>query len=184
MENRINIAELLRKCPIGMELDCTEYDGFVKFDGFNKDNPYTIRIIVFHDGCVNIHNLTEYGQTSISSYNKCVIFPKGKTTWEGFVPPRVFNDGDIVAYNPEVGETTIYIYRLHETMNTSYYVALSSILKRLLIATTPNSALNGYNETVRLATEEEQQKLTQLYDLTDRIDQLQGSMSNSNGKSR
>ena len=28
------------------------------------------------------------------------------------------------------------------------------------------------------------EKLTQLYDLTDRINQLQNSMSNSNGKSR
>jgi hypothetical protein len=77
-----------------MELDCTNYDGIVKFDGFNKNNPYTIRISVMYDGVITIHSLTKYGQTSVSSYNKCVIFPKGKTTWEGFHKP--FKDGDII----------------------------------------------------------------------------------------
>jgi hypothetical protein len=28
---------------------------------------------------------------------KCVIFPKGKTTWKGFVPPCKFKDGDIIS---------------------------------------------------------------------------------------
>jgi len=46
------------------------------------------------------------------------------------------------------------------------------------------SALSSLSKTKPTNYEEEQQKLTQLYDLTDRIDQLQGSMSNSNGKSR
>lgn len=46
------------------------------------------------------------------------------------------------------------------------------------------SALSALSKTKPTNYEEEQKKLTQLYDLTDRIDQLQGSMSNSNGKSR
>lgn len=46
------------------------------------------------------------------------------------------------------------------------------------------SALSTLSKTKPTNYEEEQQKLTQLYDLTDRIDQLQSSMSNSNGKSR
>lgn len=46
------------------------------------------------------------------------------------------------------------------------------------------SALSALSKTKPTNYEEEQQKLTQLYDLTDRIDQLQSSMSNSNGKSR
>lgn len=44
------------------------------------------------------------------------------------------------------------------------------------------SALSSLSKTKPTNYEEEQQKLTQLYNLTDRIDQLQGSMSNSNGK--
>lgn len=46
------------------------------------------------------------------------------------------------------------------------------------------SALSALSKTKPTNYEEEQQKLTQLYNLTDRIDQLQGSMSNSNGKSK
>ena len=46
------------------------------------------------------------------------------------------------------------------------------------------SALSSLSKTKPTNYEEEQQKLTQLYNLTDRIDQLQGSMSNSNGKSK
>lgn len=46
------------------------------------------------------------------------------------------------------------------------------------------NALSTLSKTKPTNYEEEQQKLTQLYDLTDRIDQLQGSMINSNGKSR
>lgn len=104
----INIAELLKDCPHGMELDCTNYDGVVKFDGFNKDNPYAIRISVLYDGYVNIHSLTKYGQTSVSSYNKCVIFPKGKTTWENFHRP--FVDGDILVHTQN-GRNIISIYK-------------------------------------------------------------------------
>ena len=29
MENKINIAELLKDCPRGMELDCTVYDNII-----------------------------------------------------------------------------------------------------------------------------------------------------------
>lgn len=46
------------------------------------------------------------------------------------------------------------------------------------------SALSTLSKTKPTNYEEEQQKLTQLYDLTDRIDQLRISIINSNGKSR
>ena len=36
MEERINIAELLKECPKGMELDCTSYDN-VSFDKISDD---------------------------------------------------------------------------------------------------------------------------------------------------
>ena len=82
-----------------MELDCTEYNGIVKFDGFEKNHPYPIRISVMYDDEETTHYLTKYGQTMVTSYNKCVIFPKGKTTWEEFIPPCKFKDGDIVTTN-------------------------------------------------------------------------------------
>lgn len=33
MENKINIAELLKDCPNGMELDSTIYNGVVTLEG-------------------------------------------------------------------------------------------------------------------------------------------------------
>lgn len=94
MENKINIADLLRDCPTGMELDCTMYDGVkLKYVSLYKDDDYPI--------CIETKNgfstkLTKYGQNVCLDDAKCVIFPKGKTTWEGFIPPCKFKDGDII----------------------------------------------------------------------------------------
>lgn len=92
MENKINIAELLKDCPEGMELDCTMYDN-VRLDSVSSDSDYPIKI-----GTENgfFTRLTRYGQNVRIKDAKCVIFPKGKTTWEGFVPPCKFKDGDIL----------------------------------------------------------------------------------------
>ena len=151
MENKINVAELLKDCPNGMELDCTNYDGIVKFDGFNKNNPYNIRISVMYDGEVAIHSLTIYGQTNVSSYNKCVIFPKGKTTWEGFHAP--FKDGDIVALDTEIG-VQLFIFKEYADAEEDYvhcYMMLDDD------GTVDLECGDFYVE--RFATEEEKQKL-------------------------
>lgn len=155
MENRINIVELLKDCPTGMELDCTEYDGFVKFDGFNKNNPYTIRIIVFHDGCVNIHNLTEYGQTSISSYNKCVIFPKGKTTWEGFTPLYKFKNGDVIIKNDFIA----IISYIEPNGRIWYHCWYNTKYKECKIKTDFDIGCINDDDKIRFATEEEKARL-------------------------
>lgn len=90
MKNKINLVELLKDCPKGMELDCTMFDN-VNFIGL-QDSSFPI-IIHTPDGC---KFLTSFGCYYDSCYAKCVIFPKGKTTWEGFHRP--FVDGDII-YN-------------------------------------------------------------------------------------
>ena len=90
MKDKINIAELLKDCPKGMELDCTMYDKVILV-GVDNDLLFPIKVRR-KDGC--LFTLTKYGQYCDSDYAKCVIFPKGKTTWEGFQRP--FNDGDIV----------------------------------------------------------------------------------------
>lgn len=92
MENKINIAELLKDCPSGMELDCTMFDN-VTFLKIDESNIYLLR----EDG--EVVWLTQYGQYINEKFAKCVIFPKGKTTWVGFVPPCKFKDGDVVATN-------------------------------------------------------------------------------------
>ena len=98
MENKINIAELLKDCPNGMELDCLLLDN-VTFERVTEDGIWIKHIdskscecslLLYNDGSFPIHNLG-------SLPTKCVIFPKGKNTWEGFVPPCRFKDGDIIA---------------------------------------------------------------------------------------
>lgn len=98
MENKINIAELLRDCPSGMELDCASYDN-VSFDKISDDKKATYPIFCYitdKEGNRSGISFTENGCESKRYGAKCVIFPKGKTTWEGFVPPCKFKDGDII----------------------------------------------------------------------------------------
>lgn len=89
---KINVAELLKDYPKGMELDCTICNNRVTLEGVvGNGSTYPIRVISkdgFH------HMLTCNGGVYDSEDSKCVIFPKGKTTWEGFKRP--FKDGDIV----------------------------------------------------------------------------------------
>lgn len=93
MENKINIAELLKDCPSGMELDCAMYDNCT-YEGI-EDNGYIDILINTPSGRIR---LTKEGCYIRHDDNaKCVIFPKNKTTWEGFVPPCEFKDGDIIS---------------------------------------------------------------------------------------
>ena len=83
MENKINIAELLKDCPIGMELDCAIFNDVTLYRiDTSPENEYPIRIETKNG---NFLDLTKYGTYSNVEESKCVIFPKGKTTWEGFV---------------------------------------------------------------------------------------------------
>ena len=89
MENKkINIAELLKDCAKGTKLYSPIF-GEVYLDNIR---PHLIIVTTdkykeefLYDG--------RYGMNG-----ECMLFPsKGKTTWEGFVPPRRFKDGDVVA---------------------------------------------------------------------------------------
>lgn len=96
---KINIAELLKDCPKGMELDCASYDN-VSFDKISDDKKAAYPIFCYitdKEGNRSGISFTENGCESKRYGAKCVIFPKGKTTWEGFTPPVDFKDGDIVS---------------------------------------------------------------------------------------
>ena len=157
MNENLNLVEILKDCPKGMELDCTMFDN-VTFAGVVENRVFPIRIIV---GGGTTMVLTKYGQYTDDDFAKCVIFPKGETTWEGFVPPHKFKDGDILSYqNARLSNRTIYIYRYHKRFNTSYYVSLSFDPKKsLIICNKGDLAICAYDLTVRFATEEEKQKL-------------------------
>ena len=93
MKNKINIAELLRNCPQGMELDCMMYED-VYFDYVDELN--IIHCYIKNEGFRTSITFNQHGTPNSDIKSKCVIFPKGKTTWEGFVPPCKFKDGDVV----------------------------------------------------------------------------------------
>lgn len=84
---KINVAELLKDCPRGMKLDCSMWAG-VTLERVNADEdaifPIRIRIGPAEEDTTV---LTEHGCWGPQANAKCVIFPKGKSTWDGFVPP-------------------------------------------------------------------------------------------------
>ena len=119
---KINVAELLHNCPSGMELDCTMYDNlhFDKVDDYDKKihcyiqyKDHRTHIMFGKDGTYNSEKAS-----------KCVIFPKGKTTWEGFVPPCQFKNGDIVTWKDR-GSLIAFIYKERKNVAVvNYHFAL------------------------------------------------------------
>lgn len=152
---RINIAELLKDCPRDMELDCTIYDGITLFCVDDMENTiFPIRVFR-KDGCSIA--LTKYGQYADADYAKCVIFPKGKTTWEGFVPPCKFKDGDVLVHTQN-GRFIMSIYKSNENeklINT--HVIFWDREEGLSVG----MQICCYTDNVRFATKEEKAKLFQ-----------------------
>ena len=153
---KLNIAELLKDCPTGMELDCPMYENLY-FDRVNEDTVFPILAYTINNSNRTIVLFTKHGCYNRHSNAKCVIFPKGKTTWEGFVPPIQFKDGDIV--HVDCGGThkyisilkqikdMVYVYGLYLIQNDEFYIH-----EALCEASTAE---------IRLATEKEKQKLFQ-----------------------
>ena len=156
MENKINIAELLKDCPKGMELDCALFDNVIlsRID-LDPDCDYPIRIET-KGGC--LMDLTKYGTYTNEEETKCVIFPKGKTTWEGFVPPCQFKDGDVISVI--INKNRWYgIYQKEFNTILYSYVDYSDSTKKLYPSN--GNGLCQIDDIVemRLATEKEKQKL-------------------------
>lgn len=157
MEKIINVAELLKNCPIGMELDCLLFETPVQYVGLAKSGTYQITI---KTSSGELFYITKNGYLYDRADSKCIIFPKGKTTWEGFQRP--FKDGDI-----------IYV-----DINTLKWVSIFKKYSENEIVTYADCELNSHTiygidrnkysdvlcdnhaiEEIRLATEEEKQKL-------------------------
>ena len=136
---RINIAEILRDCPKGMELDCTMFDDVKFIEVEEDDKPICIRTGEIY------RYLTKFGTWTFDENAKCVIFPKGKTTWEDFHKP--FNDGDILA-----NDDIVFIYNGIEELSPfpSYYVYVIADKNGLFAI---NTTTKKYG--TRFATEEE-----------------------------
>lgn len=147
MEKKINIAELLKDCPKGMEL----YSPLFGDCKFVKVHDYEAEIIVELETGATVSFLTD-GRYYDYPNAECILFPKGKTTWEGFQRP--FKDGDIVATTngswigiTEGGKNNSFV--------PTYCVIDSSDEFEAYLGTKETWAFN------RLATEEEKEKLFQ-----------------------
>lgn len=150
---KLNIAELLKDCPKSMELDCILFkDTPIYFHEVTTDTNYPIEIKVEHP-CKELETffLNKYGAIYDRPTAKCVIFPKGKTTWEGFQRP--FKDGEIVACdNPYINSSEIFIFKDKKGCN------ILSNCYLMLAGDELNIEERAYYVT-RLATEEEKAKL-------------------------
>ena len=145
MEN-INIAELLKDCPLGMELESTIFENVkLKYvSEYHVDFPICIETI---SGLT--YHLTKYGQISCSETAKCVIFPKNGRNWEGFQRP--FKEGDVI-FGDNGGCSYITIFKgYRDRYSFNYYVSYTSFGR---------FHINDYADSLnlRLATEKERQK--------------------------
>ncbi len=147
MKNKINVAELLKNCPKGMELDCTMFDG-VYFDHVDDLRLNRIKCYVNNGNEHFEIAFEETGQYISNDSAKCVIFPKGKTTWEGFVPPCQFKDGDIAVTD----KGDIHLLRTKDSSYCAYRKRWNGLPK---FDKTITTSVRVY----RLSTEEEKQVL-------------------------
>ena len=150
MEAKTNIAEILKDCPKGMELDCTIYDN-VTFERFDVEQNRCY----FKAGPADTFWTTCHGKINGSPFGKCVIFPKGKTTWDGFVPPCKFKDGDVLVHTQN-GRFIMSIYKSNENekrINT--HVIFWDREEGLSVG----MQICCYTDNVRFATKEEKAKL-------------------------
>jgi hypothetical protein len=167
---KINVAEILRNCPRDMELNCTMYDNLY-FNQIHDDDGclYKISCYTIVDGIRTTVNFTDFGTFNMHANSKCVIFPKGKMTWEGFVPPNNFRDGDIIFTLCESGNTWISIFKKNENGEVRTYADYYSDpngdhLDHCCVRSNYGSCLLCTEkdiDTQRLATEEEKEKLFQ-----------------------
>lgn len=148
---KINIAELLKDCPKGMELDCTIFNS-ITFGGIDSGSSYPIKINIGNKNTVT-EWLTEFGEWNANENSKCVIFPKGKTTWEGFVPPIEFKDGDILC-NSKTKQP--FILKFFDLLNNNIHSYCGIDGSNKFYTSSNNWA---YASDIRLATEEEKQEL-------------------------
>lgn len=151
MEKKINLVELLKDCPKGMELNCTLYDNCT-FDGIEDVGYIDIlvntpsgRIRLSKEGCYIRHDENA----------KCVIFPKGKTTWEGFVPLYKFKNGDVIIKNNYIA----IISHIESNGRIWYHCWYNTKYKNCKIKTDFGIGCINDNDKIRFATEEEKEKL-------------------------
>lgn len=143
MENKINIAELLKDCPKGTKLY----------------SPICGRCFLENIGCKYIEVTTPTNESFFFHHNgrfnllgEIMLFPEGKITWEGFQKP--FKDGDFIT-SPN-GAVAILKYFDKSNNNTHCYCGIdgNGIFHRF-------SDNWSFATKLRISTEDEKEKLFQ-----------------------
>ena len=157
---KINIAKLIKGCQQGMELDCTMYED-VYFDYVDELN--IIHCYIKNEGFKTSITFNQHGTPNSNIKSKCAIFPKGKTTWEGFVPPFDFKDGDILYCDAnddgDDDDSYKYVFMLKE-INENMVIARCFICGYRFSFKETYLVDNTY--PIRFVTEEEKSKLFQV----------------------
>lgn len=146
MENKINIAELLKDCPRGMEL-YSPLCGTCVFDGLNMGT-----IICTKQNTQEITFTSEgYYMLPVFDNCECMIFPsKDQRDWSKFQRP--FKDGEILA--TDLGSVFYLNTRLNTGEFFGCYVGIRGDGSFHICET-----VFAYKECCGFATEEEKQKL-------------------------
>lgn len=153
----LNLVELLSDCPTGIELDSTVFDN-ITFDYVNiQQNRVYCKV-----GKSESVWFTPKGGVNLLPDAKCVIFPKGKTTWEGFHRP--FKDGDILYVDgteENDDKQYDYIFIFNKIYNGQVYSYCHYYIPDDDFKFRENEieCLIDAIYPIRLATEEEKQKL-------------------------
>lgn len=136
MNENLDLTELLKDCPKGIKLYSPIY-------GLGILTKVTNRIHVKFPKEHNVKCFRPDGK--ISEGGEIMLFPKDKTSWEGFQRP--FVDGDVI-----VGEDYIGLYETYRKGNIITYCSIDEKMNFIL------GEVYCYFGVERFATEEEKQK--------------------------
>lgn len=160
MENKkINVAELLKDCPKGMKLNCTMFENLY-FEKITKGCIYPILCYSIRNGIETPHYFTKEGCYHADVDAKCVIFPKGKDTWEGF--NESFVNGDVIV--DKTGAIAIYkqVHNSYEEPIIDFHCKITSKNNGFFHINGIGSLSHCWEiNSARYATEEEKEKLFQ-----------------------
>ena len=155
MENKINIAELLKDCPKGMEL-YSPLCGKCVFDRLNFGT-----IICKKQNTQEI-TFTSKGYYMLPVFDdcECMIFPsKDQRDWSKFVPPYKFKDGDIYYIKDVFGLEFVSIIKKCENNKLYTYVDIGISTKSFYCDESEGLCYCKDIIEHRPATEDEKEKL-------------------------
>lgn len=153
MEEKTNISILLKDCPSGMELNCMMFDDLY-FDFIDVKNELIHCYIQSIDYKTSII-FDKYGCYVSKEQSKCVIFPKGKMTWENFQRP--FINGDVVVYNNSCFGEYVFIYKKRE--DGYLVIQHCGMYKSRSVVDFNPYTLVGVHDDLRFATDSEKNSL-------------------------